>query len=252
MINFNLLEELRTKEEIIKYFEMLGKNITEEELDTLKQSYDQTEKVGNTLTIKQLDKIAGGLKRFGFVQWQDGSLKPAFFKHYSLHDNDNHVWIQHFGSREYYDHFEVRNLMYMSLSDLYNLRDFAQQVHNNYKSVLRSKLFSLLYPGEQQIPTDFEKKVTNRLKELKDAGRNDAIEALYKKANEDKTYKRISNLYYDRIVPDITALNSIIDKREDRIFNFQIAGTVLFVMALLGTVSYEFAKLKLYECFLNK
>lgn len=55
------MEELRTKEEIINYFKQQGTNITEEEIENLKQNYDQTQKSNNALTMQQLDKVAGGM-----------------------------------------------------------------------------------------------------------------------------------------------------------------------------------------------
>ena len=38
----------------------MGQNITEEEIDALKQNYEQAEENGNTLTMQQLDSVAGG------------------------------------------------------------------------------------------------------------------------------------------------------------------------------------------------
>lgn len=55
------LEELRTKEELIKYFKTLGKKITEKELNALKQSYEQFNANNVVLSLEQLDRVAGGL-----------------------------------------------------------------------------------------------------------------------------------------------------------------------------------------------
>lgn len=56
----NLLETFRTKEELINYFEENGESITEEEIEALKKSYEQTETNSNTLAMQQLDEVAGG------------------------------------------------------------------------------------------------------------------------------------------------------------------------------------------------
>ena len=72
MINSKKIEELRTKKELIKYFKQRGKNITEEDIDVLKQSYDKVQENSNSLTIQQLDKVVGG------VIWyttRDGKIK---------------------------------------------------------------------------------------------------------------------------------------------------------------------------------
>ena len=61
MLNIRELEDLRTKEELINYFKAMGKNITEEEIDALKKSYEQAQENNSTLTMQQLDDVAGGL-----------------------------------------------------------------------------------------------------------------------------------------------------------------------------------------------
>lgn len=60
MVNWNILKELRTKEEVLNYFKQLGKNITEEELETLKLSYNKAQESDDVLTMQQLDDVAGG------------------------------------------------------------------------------------------------------------------------------------------------------------------------------------------------
>lgn len=55
------LEELRTKEEILIYFKKLGKEITEEEIEALKQSYNQAKQNNRDLTLQQLDNVVGGI-----------------------------------------------------------------------------------------------------------------------------------------------------------------------------------------------
>lgn len=52
--------ECRTKEEILKYFKKVGKEISEEELNALKQSFKQAEEKTEALTLQQLNKVAGG------------------------------------------------------------------------------------------------------------------------------------------------------------------------------------------------
>lgn len=59
--NLNLLESLRTKEELINYFEEKGQSITEEEIEELRKSYENAEKSNGTLTLEQLDNVAGGV-----------------------------------------------------------------------------------------------------------------------------------------------------------------------------------------------
>ena len=56
--------ECRTKEELVKYFKEIGKQITEEEISALKQSFKQAEEKTETLTLQQLNKVAGGANRF--------------------------------------------------------------------------------------------------------------------------------------------------------------------------------------------
>lgn len=60
MLNLKLLEKFRTKEEILSCLKQFGKNITEEELDTLKKNYKQTEENNTILNMQQLKDIAGG------------------------------------------------------------------------------------------------------------------------------------------------------------------------------------------------
>ena len=60
MTNFNTLEELRTKEELVNYFTQRGQSITEEEIEALKKSYEQAEENDGALTMQQLEEVAGG------------------------------------------------------------------------------------------------------------------------------------------------------------------------------------------------
>lgn len=61
VINLKVLENLRTKEEVAEYFKTQGIEITEEEIENLKQQYSSEKLNENELTPNQLDKIAGGL-----------------------------------------------------------------------------------------------------------------------------------------------------------------------------------------------
>ena len=72
MTNLNILEELRTKEEVLNYFKQLGKNITEEELEALKQSYSKVQENDDVLTMQQLDDVAGG--NFIFILDRAGNV----------------------------------------------------------------------------------------------------------------------------------------------------------------------------------
>lgn len=56
--------ECRTKEEILEYFKKVGKEISEEKLNALKQSFKQAEEKTEALTLQQLNKVAGGASRF--------------------------------------------------------------------------------------------------------------------------------------------------------------------------------------------
>lgn len=60
MTNFNTLEELRTKEELVNYFKTMGQNISEEDIETLKKSYEEVEENNGALSLEQLDDVAGG------------------------------------------------------------------------------------------------------------------------------------------------------------------------------------------------
>lgn len=59
-MDLKFLGEFRTKEELINYFKSLGKKITEEEIDALKQSYNKVQENNDNLTLQQLDEVAGG------------------------------------------------------------------------------------------------------------------------------------------------------------------------------------------------
>lgn len=61
MANFNTLEELRTKKELVNYFAQRGQSITEDEIEKLKKSYEQAEENSGALSLKQLDDVAGGI-----------------------------------------------------------------------------------------------------------------------------------------------------------------------------------------------
>lgn len=55
-----LLEELRDKSEIIKYFKAQNVNITDEDIEQLKEQYKDISLDVNNLTFEQLSKVAGG------------------------------------------------------------------------------------------------------------------------------------------------------------------------------------------------
>lgn len=61
VINLKVLENLRTKEEVAEYFKKQGIEITEEEIENLKQQYSSEKLNKSALTMQQLDKVAGGL-----------------------------------------------------------------------------------------------------------------------------------------------------------------------------------------------
>lgn len=65
MTNFNTLKELRTKEEFVNYFEKRGQSITEEEIESIKKGYEETQGSINVLNYNQLNKISGGMFRGG-------------------------------------------------------------------------------------------------------------------------------------------------------------------------------------------
>ena len=60
MTNSNKLKELRTKEEVLNYFKQLSKNITETEIQTLKNYYERIEKMIIFLNLQQFDRVSGG------------------------------------------------------------------------------------------------------------------------------------------------------------------------------------------------
>ena len=59
-INSREIETLRTKEELVNYFEEMGQSITEEEIEALKKSYEEVQETEGALTLEQLDEVAGG------------------------------------------------------------------------------------------------------------------------------------------------------------------------------------------------
>lgn len=61
-MEFNFLEELRSKQELISYLKEKGKNMSNEEIEILKKNYRQPKENINILNYKQLNKVAGGMK----------------------------------------------------------------------------------------------------------------------------------------------------------------------------------------------
>lgn len=55
------LEELRDKNEIKIYFLKNGINLSNKDIENLKQAYNKDIKTSKNLTLKQLEKIAGGI-----------------------------------------------------------------------------------------------------------------------------------------------------------------------------------------------
>lgn len=74
MLDLKILEELRTKEELIEYFKQLGKEITEEEIIALKQSYEQADENRDELSLQQLDDVVGGIYVRIVVRGINGSV----------------------------------------------------------------------------------------------------------------------------------------------------------------------------------
>lgn len=77
MKNLNILETFRTKKELVNYFKKIGQDITEEEIEALKQSYAKAEANGNTLTLQQLNDVAGGLY-LEFRKFIDAKANAAY------------------------------------------------------------------------------------------------------------------------------------------------------------------------------
>lgn len=61
MFNLKELEQLRDKKEIFEYFKAKGIKITHQQINKLKQNYENLEYNADKLTTNQLDKIAGGV-----------------------------------------------------------------------------------------------------------------------------------------------------------------------------------------------
>lgn len=60
-MNLNMLESLRTKDEVKDYFRLQGLKITEEEIENLRKKYSSEKLNTNALTLNQLSKVAGGV-----------------------------------------------------------------------------------------------------------------------------------------------------------------------------------------------
>lgn len=60
LINSKDLEQLRDRKEIINYFKQKGIKINEQELESLKNNYQQEQNDFNTLSLEQLKNIVGG------------------------------------------------------------------------------------------------------------------------------------------------------------------------------------------------
>lgn len=63
MNNLNILIKLRSKQELINYFEKRGKKISEKDIESLKKSCKLKNQVKTNLTESQPNNIAGGLRR---------------------------------------------------------------------------------------------------------------------------------------------------------------------------------------------
>lgn len=61
MTNLNILEGFRTKEEIMNYFKEKGIKVTDKQLNSLKEKYEDTKTKDNALDLQQLDKVVGGI-----------------------------------------------------------------------------------------------------------------------------------------------------------------------------------------------
>lgn len=96
MVNLKL-EELRTKEELIKYFKQLGKNITEEEIEALKKQFEPYALDENTLTMQQLNEVAGG---YLFVHISAEKLSEKLQKKLLGFTSENFTVFEHKGINE--------------------------------------------------------------------------------------------------------------------------------------------------------
>ncbi len=81
MPNLNTLETFRTKDELVNYFKEMGRSITEEQIEALKKNYEQVEKSNNTLSLKQLDAVAGGAEFLLLVKIDPKADQGANFSH---------------------------------------------------------------------------------------------------------------------------------------------------------------------------
>ncbi len=59
-VDWKALQELRDEREVYEYFARLGMQVTPEEIDTLKNFFQNVVSEGNVLTFSQLDDVAGG------------------------------------------------------------------------------------------------------------------------------------------------------------------------------------------------
>ena len=92
------LEELRTKEELINYFKQLGKEITEEELNALKQNYDKAQENNGALTMQQLDDVAGGRAILHITLNELGEYKVEGLSGNNFDKGKIEIWVHNIGS----------------------------------------------------------------------------------------------------------------------------------------------------------
>ena len=92
MGDLQILEELRTKGEVLNYFKQLGKNITEEELTAIKQSYEKAQESSGALTMQQLDDVAGGAEVYFTEEYGEHNEQKGL-EHKQLRQNGEPLGI---------------------------------------------------------------------------------------------------------------------------------------------------------------
>lgn len=61
MVNFNILKELRTKEELVNYLKKNRQCKIETKIEAFKKNYEPTENNNKALSLKQLNAVIGGI-----------------------------------------------------------------------------------------------------------------------------------------------------------------------------------------------
>lgn len=156
MINLKILNELRDKEELTKYFNKNNIKISDTEIERLKNGYQNIENQNNLLSSQQLDKVIGGViyqraffsSKYELVKGTEFEDGISFYKHRFLGFNcglvkltkENATSALHEICIDYHDDSRMGN----TSKDLSYIVDF---IRNNYDTSAISGEFEVKKVG---------------------------------------------------------------------------------------------------------